>query len=476
MSFVHFKAELRSVDLAGFAYFDAFSNTVFCLESKCDEQDHEDMSSLPVRPLLEFLAGRRDVSDLVSPLLYASASPEAAVAVLKTQKVRTDLAIYSWSRSRVPLLLSGDVDVDVDSAMAGFDGREVTRILAELDVTERWTDVPIDCDNFVLAQTAGPVFASLAEWPSDAVVAGGAVLHAAEGLGRTSDLDVFVGCQESAERMSNLLQRSGYCLHYEREDACFAADFEGCRVQVILHPKASVPSALVRRFDLFASEAYWLPHSRQGFATASALYDWRTRMLHGGRNDLRQSRFNKYVAKGFRPGTVTPSSLPCLESQSQSSSCEVRNLEDYSVFVRSAHKIQPWEPSSLVLRRASDLCQLQTPWVYCLREGRRIKELLLDRDCPSHRALLMHIDELRVSVGVSPGNSIVRVCGDGRQHERGPELAVGRFRGCLMPCSVPPRNFNHIELRGSTAVINPGKRVQDMIFQLENRYEARKQV
>jgi hypothetical protein len=427
--------------------------------------------------LLEFLVGRRDVADLVSPLLYASATSEAAIKVLEAQRVRTDLALHSWSRgsspssscsrSQIPLLLCGD-DVDVQAAMVGFDPREVTRILAELDATERWTDLPIRCDERVLAATAGPVFELIPEWPVDAVVAGGAVLHAAENLGtsQSSDLDVFVGSQESAENMAQLLQRCGYTLAGEREDKCecFAADFGSARVQVIVHPKASVPSALVRSFDLFASEAYWLPRERQGFATASAVFDWRTRTLHGGRNDVRSSRLNKYVAKGFQPGHTKSFAE---EPSKWTSACQVLDLEDYSVFVRSAQRIQPWEPSSLLLRGLEQM-QLQTPWVYCMG-FESARELYLHADCPSHRALLGHVDELRGRVGVTPGNPIVRVWG-GRDGVG--TVKIGRFRGCLV--LIPgTQKFRRIEVHGSTAAVSlPYNEVEDIVFQLDGGHEV----
>lgn len=209
---------------------------------------------------------------------------------------------------------------------------------------------------------------------------------------------------------------------------CLRATLAGFRVHVVVHHRAAAPSWLVRSFDLFAAEAYWLPRTGQGFATANALNDWSHRTLTGGRNELRLARLYRYIEKGFKTALRADS---CESPVIGHVVSQVPDGPGYTALTLSAQRVQAQEPLELGAQLRTR--QLQTPWVYCLGFDGVPKELCLDVRVASHRAFLEKVDEVRRLAGADTqvASPFVRLrVTDTVEHSK-LCLCLGRFRGCL---------------------------------------------
>jgi hypothetical protein len=200
---------------------------------------------------------------------------------------------------------------------------------------------------------------------------------------------------------------------------------------------------MARCSDLFACEAWYLPHEHRAYASASAWLDWDTKTLNGQRNDLRQSRLEKYCAKGFTAG-------PQLQIRNTAEKKDVEPGEpgepgdpqddllwknEVKQVIKASTRVQVWEPCELFLHAQFPNVHLQTPWTWCVGWDYPKELVLSPQTYPSHQAFLRHVDFVRTQFGIPCGSPLVRLHAyieDGTDTHRDMKAPrLGRFRGEL---------------------------------------------
>ena len=181
--------------------------------------------------------------------------------------------------------------------------------LALMDAEQCFIDTKIFPDLSVLGDIGGPIVR--VTWPQGAFAAGGAVMTACNSWipPENADLDIYVPDSETKNAFINLLRTLRYEIHELFDNLVEARlkieHLREWKVQIVVHQLGADPSKAVRKFDLFAVEAWYpgLGFGKQAYATANAQLSWALKMCYGGRNGpVRAHRVAKLAEKGFRIG------------------------------------------------------------------------------------------------------------------------------------------------------------------------------
>lgn len=518
MRCVHVDRELVPLDLAS-PWCESVEDRVLCLNSQCDVAEHLSVHASPVAPLLRALTAKAPPADVIDGLEFACVAAPQCLEILREHQrrrsVREKLFAYAWSPDPKPSLIVSEAVSLEEVRQAVRSSPSESSILAALDRDEFEIDLeieeradPLPC----FREVAGPLMDDLAAWPSEAFVAGGAVLFAANSRWlqqRPCDLDIFVPTREAVDALLSLLLAHGYNVaegkevweaEHRRND-----ELQQHKVQIILHPKAVRPSALVRCFDLFASEAYWLPATNRMYASASAVHEWATKTIHGGRHDIRPERLTRYVAKGFRcaqaedfccagfvqsyldkdgclptevwDGTkyggrmvkadihgsaAEPRALWCDEAATHDRICDYSNI-----FTKALVRIPPLEEPELTLipcLQNGTAFALQTPWMLC-SGFEHANRLWGFPDVRSHRAFLAKVNVLRRHLGVETPDSLQIQLRSLANGENWCDARFGRFRGCLT--LAPGKETQPNVFCNEQDELNQEKLLTDVVFTVD---------